>query len=191
MNDSSNQGWFITANGLQVWIDNPVAKLIRTDDIADALSRICRFGGHLDSRVEHYSVAQHSLLVCDLCPDSLARAALMHDAAEAYLGDVIRPLKRQLAEYLALEERWQEAIDERFGFSLSIQDCEAIARADGLALCLERRDLLNRAAVKHHWPSIASEALTALPNTRIVALGAAEARVAFAQRAQELGLWVV
>ncbi|MBM4346349.1 MAG: hypothetical protein FJ100_23485, partial [Deltaproteobacteria bacterium] len=88
---------FHTASGVSFNLSNPKAEDIRLTDIAHALSRIPRFGGHLD---KHYSVANHSLVVLrvfrEARPQATAReqlTALLHDAAEAYVGDVITPLK--------------------------------------------------------------------------------------------------
>lgn len=80
-------------------------------DIATALSNICRYTGHLQ---EHYSVAQHSVHVSHLVPPRMALAGLMHDAAEAYLGDVSSPLKALLPDYKVIEKRVEECIASHF-----------------------------------------------------------------------------
>lgn len=69
---------------------NPDPDLIDIVDIAHALSNICRYGGHADW---FFSVAQHCTLMSHYCPAPLAAACLMHDAAEAYVGDLVRPIK--------------------------------------------------------------------------------------------------
>jgi hypothetical protein len=91
------------------------------EDIAHALSLECRFQNQ--SKV-HYSVAQHSIIVSRLVLGApapigmshtmLRRIALMHDAAEAYLGDVCKPLKRLLPDYQVIEDRVQKAIFRHF-----------------------------------------------------------------------------
>ncbi|RYF85792.1 MAG: hypothetical protein EOO03_12755, partial [Chitinophagaceae bacterium] len=89
------KGTFNTASGLAIDLNNIHSRDININDIATALSRIPRFGGHTCA---FYSVAQHSVLVAALAPDYLKKEALLHDAAEAYLGDVIKPLKHILGK---------------------------------------------------------------------------------------------
>lgn len=93
-------------------------------------------------------MAEHSVLVSRIVPKkpkNLPILALLHDASEAYLGDVIRPLKQQLnGEYHGLEVKWQAAILERFGFLGKVnKDIEnEIKDADLVALYAEAKDLL-------------------------------------------------
>lgn len=100
-------------------------------DIAHALSNICRFGGHCP---DFYSVAQHSVLVSHLVPKEHALAALLHDATEAYLSDVVRPAKRMLPQYKSLEDEIHEMIQMRFMVSM---DHKSIKEADNKALYAE------------------------------------------------------
>jgi uncharacterized protein len=106
-----------TRYGRMVNIVHPNPNDISIEDIADALSKICRFGGHCDP---FYSVAQHSVLVAANMPRAGALEGLLHDASEAYLGDVVAPLKHQpeLAGYRKLEARMMEAISVRFGLGM-------------------------------------------------------------------------
>lgn len=74
----------------------PSVEMVHLDDIAQSLSLICRYNGHIPS---FYSVAEHSVRVSmwlyfHLYPLEDQLAGLMHDAAEAYVGDMVRPLKR-------------------------------------------------------------------------------------------------
>lgn len=95
----------------------PEPTTIRIEDIAHALSLQCRFNGHCD---EFYSVAEHSVEVCKLVEEiSMERiivlTALLHDAAEAYTGDVVSPIKKLLPEFNRIETNLERHIAERFG----------------------------------------------------------------------------
>lgn len=92
----------------------PEWDLINIWDISHALAGVSRFGAHTPST---YSVAQHSVLVSRLCPPEHRLWGLLHDAAEAYIGDMISPVKRTLPEFIKLEKILQKAICEKFGLS--------------------------------------------------------------------------
>ena len=81
------------------------------EDIAQGLSMVCRFAGQCSA---FYSVAEHSYHTSFLVDGPLRRAALMHDASEAFIGDVTRPLKSVLPEYRAIENAIEAAIVDRF-----------------------------------------------------------------------------
>lgn len=137
--------WMQTHSGLRFYPLDPRPEDIRIEDIAHALPMICRFNGHCS---RFYSVAEHSLLVAAqvniLYPES-ALYALLHDASEAYLCDVPRPLKRTpaMVSYRAMERAVEAAIAERFGLGpmmpLIVKTC------DERALMTERRDLVPNA----------------------------------------------
>jgi len=92
--------------------ENPEGYTYSIYCIAHALSNICRYGGHSD---KFYSVAEHSVLVSRLVPSHLALTALLHDASEAFVGDMPSPLKALFPDYKALEERIQASISKQFG----------------------------------------------------------------------------
>ena len=104
--------WMQTRSGEQFYPLDPEPNKIHIEDIAHALSMSCRFGGHVK---KFYSVAEHSIWVSGFVDPKNALAGLMHDAAEAYLSDIIRPVKRQLPEYGRLEDRLLSTIFDRFG----------------------------------------------------------------------------
>jgi hypothetical protein len=137
--------WFQTYTGKRFFPLAPVVEDICIEDIARALSMQCRFAGHVR---EFYSVAQHSVLVSLHVPAEHALWGLLHDAAEAYCQDVIRPVKHSpsMAPYRAIEERMEAAIAARFGLPYEMPAC--IKEADNRALMTERRDVL---ATQRAW----------------------------------------
>ena len=116
---------------------------VRLPDISHALSIINRFTGHTKCP---YSVAQHSVMVSKICDPRYAVWGLLHDASEAYLGDVATPLKNMLPEYRDLEEHIQRTIASKFGLVWPMPS--EVKEADLRALMAEKRDLLT---VDHDW----------------------------------------
>lgn len=132
-----------TYTGKLVDLANFTVEDVRLADIAHALAVINRFTGHT---VAPYSVAQHSVEVSELVAPEHALWGLMHDASEAYLGDVARPLKVMLPDYKALEEHVQQTIAKAFHLSWPIPP--EVKEADNRALLAEKRELLS---VQHDW----------------------------------------
>lgn len=101
--------FLITYTGESFYPLDPRKEDYNLEDIAHALSMICRFGGHSEF---HYSVAQHSLL-CAVKAREVGESTLFqlwclfHDASEAYLGDIPRPLKEMMPEYVEIESHVQ------------------------------------------------------------------------------------
>ncbi len=133
------KGWIQTFTGVQFWPLDPHSNDVRVEDIAHALANICRFGGHTKG---FYSVAQHSVLVSTYVPREYRFVALMHDAPEAYLGDMVRPMKhaRAMQGYRDAEDLVWAAVAEAYGLPATIP--EPVHVADHRLLYTERRDLL-------------------------------------------------
>lgn len=87
------------------------------NDVAHALGMVCRYAGHC--RI-FYSVAEHSVLMSHTVDPENALWALLHDATEAYIGDMVRPLKHELRSYMAAEARLAEVIAIKFGLEGSM-----------------------------------------------------------------------
>jgi len=154
--------WMSMASGRVFWPLDPRADEVHIDDIAQALSNVCRFGGRCS---EFYSVAQHSVWVARYVElrrpgrPLLALHALLHDAAEAYLGDVVRPLKPAMMvrrsgldePFAVTEWRVMRAIYAHLNLvPPDTVDCGAIKFADNVALATEARDLMG----DPRWPEL-------------------------------------
>ena len=134
-----NELFITTRSGRQVSLLNPQYSQIDIGDIAHGLAYQCRFNGQTS---RFYSIAQHCLMVASILPDHLKLAGLLHDAAEAYIGDVVQPLKVLLPDYQVIESNFNQAIELRFNVNLDHQ--EEVKAADLIALATEKRDLLPR-----------------------------------------------
>lgn len=140
--------WLQTRNGVAFDLLHPRADMVRTGDVAHHLAQINRFVGALE---RPYSVAQHSLLVFTLLSEAGHRdprvllQGLVHDAAEAYVGDVSAPLKRLLPDYRRVEARVWAACAGHFGVSAELDP--AVKAADWTACCLEAWEHGHRAPV--------------------------------------------
>lgn len=120
------------------WLDlsSPATSDFSIEDIAHGLAHLCRYAGQCS---DFYSVAEHSLLVYNMVPEQ-GLSALLHDAAEAFLGDITRPLKQMLPDYRRIEQEVQSAILERFGLPL-VSD-PSIKQADLRVLAAEQQQIM-------------------------------------------------
>ena len=140
--------WIQTHNGIKFYPLNPDPDKILIDDIAHALSNICRFNGHCK---EFYSVAQHSCLVAAHLPNELKLLGLLHDASEAYICDIPSPLKNEYKYYKEIELNLQYKIYVKFNaIELYISHPNLLAGADIQALATEKRDLMAVNNLKWH-----------------------------------------
>lgn len=136
--------FIVTASGRRFYPFAPERGGVQIDDVIHALARISRFTGH--TRGEHiYSVAQHSVLVASIVADELghpehALAALLHDAPEAFYGDVASPLKAGLSEYRVTYALGEDAVMRSLGVSLPLPP--VVHQGDMIALATEARDLM-------------------------------------------------
>ncbi|VVT07181.1 HD domain-containing protein [Erythrobacter sp. EC-HK427] len=148
-------------SGAYLDLAEPDCSVITGADVAAGL-RQPRFCGQTR---KFYTIAQHSLLVLQLVRPiarklggdkglQLMRCALMHDAAEAFLHDITRPLKMQLPDYRRIEARFELRMADRFGFKWTDYRRDTVKHADLQALAIEQRDLHGGAG--DNWPILAS-----------------------------------
>ena len=134
------QTWIPTATGGRVWFEPIDVSQVKLRDVAVGLSRVCRFAGQMSQLVPFYSVAEHSVWASYIAPPGQRIAALVHDAAEAFIGDVTSPLKHMLPDYKELEARFEAALWKHFDWPDS--KTAAVKSADRRMLARERLDLV-------------------------------------------------
>lgn len=137
--------WMITFTGRRFWPLDPSADDVDFRDIGHALSLICRYGGHVR---RFYSVAEHSALLARYFLDremvGAARWALIHDAPEAYVGDIIRPIKHELdgGGLDGIETQVAQVIIAALSPDLwDLDDVAAVHAADSRIIANEAREL--------------------------------------------------
>lgn len=106
-----------TYSGLPFWVMDPKPEDIRIEDIAHSLAMQCRFNGHT---LEFYSVAQHSYIMSHYIAPEFALEALLHDATETYIGDLIKPVKQHCPDYCEIEANLDRVIRTKFGLPLKM-----------------------------------------------------------------------
>jgi len=144
-----------TFSGLYIDVFNPNVDMVSMIDIAHGLSNVCRFAGQCS---RFYSVAQHSVLVAaDVITGErkIKQMAILHDASEAYIGDMPKPIKKHFPNYQAVEENLMYVIFEKFGLSyaeyLNVYK-PMIKEADKKALEFEHKTvMLNENNMMHIW----------------------------------------
>lgn len=146
--------WIQTHSGLAFWPLDPREEEMTIEDVAQGLSHLCRFGGQC---VRFYSVAQHSVLVSELAAEMTretsaerrrlnALAGLLHDAPEAFICDLPRPVKAQIPRFREIEDRIWAVAARKWGLlhpdGSWRYDAEVVRLADDTALITEKRALM-------------------------------------------------
>lgn len=166
--------WIQTASGRALYPLDPNPADIDIDDIAHALAMKCRYNGHTS---HFYSVAEHSVYVSHYVPAQYALWGLLHDASEAYLPDVSRPIKPHMPGFRAIEDRVMDAVTTRFGMQAS--EPVAVKTVDTAILHDEKKALMPHDPLP--W-GIPGEGL----GVRIECWSPTEAKVKFLQRFKAL-----
>ena len=137
-NETLEAGEYIrTYGGKYVDVFDAKSEDFSIEAIAHSLSMQCRFMGHIN---EFYSIAQHSVMVCDLLPDEYKFEGLMHDASEAYLCDIPTPIKPRLSNYYEIEHELMVKLSRRYNFNYPLS--KEVKKADYEALQFEWNNLV-------------------------------------------------
>jgi 5'-deoxynucleotidase YfbR-like HD superfamily hydrolase len=141
--------WIQTLHGHDVDLLCPDLTKVKIEEVAHALSLINRFTGHTSYITRGYSVAQHSVEVSRHLRPEHAYAGLMHDAHEAFIGDISSPVKAALhalggsVAFEELDQRAIKAVEKRWGLPSNGAVWAHVRQADAEALATERRDLMH------------------------------------------------
>lgn len=162
---------FRTVSGKLIYPLDLESEDIDINDVAYALARLNRFGGHAEPAI---SVAEHCLRVSQKCPKKDALTGLLHDASEAFLVDMPRPIKAFMVEYKQFEEKAQRVICEKFGLTWPFP--ASVHTADHRMLATEQRDLMKGASLDGVKPY----------KEKIIPMTAKQAQRAFLKRYEEL-----
>lgn len=177
-----------THSGRRFYPLSPRAEDVDPVDIAHSLAHLCRYNGHVD---RFYSVAEHCVLMSLVMPTpELALEALLHDGSEAYVGDMVRPLKHtpQMTPYREAEDAVMDAIALRFGLPVDAaghhHKSPEVQDADTRILLTERTALLSHYKPSDRWNVDGMEAL----DVEIMALQPYGAKQAYLARLESLGV---
>lgn len=175
--------WILTHTGKKFFPLDPNPSAVDIEDIAHALSNICRFTGHSN---HFYSVAEHSLFVADLLPRHLKLAGLLHDASEAYICDVASPVKPYLVNYAAAEDALMSAVGKAFGVEKELFHHSAVKHVDKIAGYVEMLLLMPNYDIKNEILGPEEKKLAQLYADRLYIRSRQETKAAFLNRYKEL-----
>lgn len=168
--------WITTRSGLRFYFEKPTPEMMNIHDIAFALAGINRFTGH--SRI---TVAQHSVIGSYVIHRRFALEFLLHDAAEAYVGDVNRPLKKVLGKkYRRISDRIDRVVRAKYG--LPLEESAEVKRVDARMCLTESRDQMNDQG--HDWGYY--KGIEAFPHIHIYPWTAEQAEREFLRRFDQL-----
>lgn len=176
-NQLQQEPWIQTFTGKQFFWRSPRVEDINIEDIAHALSMLCRFNGHC---TQFYSVAEHSVHVSHKVPPGLELAGLLHDASEAYFSDLPSPVKRVLPDVQEIEANLHRVICEKFG--LAEEDLDGIKDADVRMLFTEKAVTMEPISIP--WPGETEH--EPYPDVTLACWTPDEAKQKFLERFEEL-----
>lgn len=157
--DKSGGASLQTYSGRRVSVMDPQMDSIWIGDIGFSLAKQCRFNGHCQ---RFYSVAEHCVRGSELAEQlyglEIAREFLMHDATEAYLGDLIRPVKRMIPQFEDIEQGFWWVISKKF--DLPYVHTKEVHYLDNVMVAWEKRDLL---PFSEEWPNLPNISPLKLP----------------------------
>jgi hypothetical protein len=173
--------WISLLSGGQFNYNKPEESDVTIEDIAAALSNVCRFSGHLP---RFYSVAQHLVNTSYLVRPELAFDALMHDTAEAFTNDLPTPLKWALPIFKELEVKIESAMGDKFGFTYPYHP--EVKEADTIMLMVEKTYVKNDRSVWPQYEHVKFEHAVANPKVDLQSWRPSVARNKFMMRYREL-----
>lgn len=134
-----NPNAILIHSGILFDVFNPRLEDIKIEDIAHSLSNVCRYGGHSP---KFYSVAQHCVICSYEEGSTLEKLEfLLHDASEAYLADMPRPIKRNMPNYIEMEDSLLELIFKKFNLNFPLS--ERVHQVDDNVLAFEYRSFFD------------------------------------------------
>lgn len=160
--------------------NDPASSDVTIEDIASALSNICRFAGHLP---RFYSVAQHALNVSLIVDQKHRKAGLLHDTAEAFTNDLPTPLKFAVPVFKTLEVSIETAMGAKFGFEYPLS--AEVKYADAQLLLIEKEEIKN---CFQHWEVLDGIEVTEVDRAKVILapMTPEQAKAAFLQRWEEV-----
>lgn len=173
--------WIQTYSGERFELLDPSLDSIKIADIAHSLSMLARFNGH--TRV-FYSVAEHSVLVSEIVPEEFALFGLLHDASEAYIGDMASPVKGLFPDFKLLSDDIEHRIFEKYHVDVTEEGIAAVKEADLQMLKIEFEELLKDAG--HLWDILDDIPSMNGRSVKLSILSPFEAKAAFIKRFNEL-----